>query len=131
MTLSSLRITLVTAKDALRGHKADYETIKAIREQAAIDGGATGKNEAERTRALLIALDQDSEYLEARDRLRTAEYDVDRLQAEIDIAKDERTARELACRERNNEVLDRYAAALEALARRNPVHAAIDAQLPF
>jgi hypothetical protein len=130
-TLAELRIALANAKGDLREAKEDHETMTAIREQRAIDGGATGKNEAERTRALLIALDQDDDYIDSRDRLRAAEYEVDRLTAEIEIIRDARTARELDIRERNNEVLDRLAAAYTAMARVNPVPAVIDGALPF
>lgn len=130
-TLTDHRRALVTAKEALRAAKENHATLTAICEQRAVEGGATGKNAEERERALLIALDQDRQYLSSRDRLDSAEYEADRIQAEIDILKDERTARELACRERANEVLDRYAAALERLTRNTSTTAVIDAALPF
>lgn len=131
MTLSELRRALVTAKDALRTAKEDHATLAAICEQRAINDGATGKNAEERERALRIALDKDGEYLTSRDRLDSAEYEVERLQVKIAILEDDRKARELTCRERNNEALDRYAAALERLASQRPVTMAVDATLPF
>lgn len=131
MTLAELRRTLVTAKDTLRTAKEDHATLTAICEQRAINDGATGKNAEERERALLIALDKDGEYLKSRDRLDGAEHEVDRISAEIAILEDDRKARELACRERANEVLDRLAAAYERMAPGNPVRAAIDTALPF
>lgn len=131
MTLADHRRALVTARDALRTTKEDHETIRAICEQRAVDAGATGKNAEERERALLIALDKDGEYLKVRDRLDSAEYEVDRIQAEIAILEDNRKARELTCREENNRVLDRLAAAYERMAPGNPARAAIDTALPF
>lgn len=129
--LPHLRIALATAKDALREQKADHETMRALREQYAIDCGALAacKNEAERTRALLIALDQDNDYIAARDQLRSAEYEVERLAAEIAVEEDARRADELRIREASTAALDRYAT---ALMRANPVQAAIDSMArPF
>lgn len=136
--LAQFRLALVSAKETLRTAKTDHETIKAIREQAAIDGGrlAACKNETERTRALLIALDNDSDYIQARDRLRDAEYEVDRIQAEIATCEDQLTADKLRVRDAANQALDRYSAALLRMAPQNPVSAAIDGaievkELPF
>jgi hypothetical protein len=132
MSLSELRIQLANARAALRETKADYETTKAIREQAAIDRGFLGscKNEGERTRTLTVVLDGDNDYLTARERLRIAEYEVDLVAAQIAIEEDARDAEKLRIRDDANKALDRYAAALERLARVNPIHTAIDAALP-
>jgi len=131
MSLSELRIQLADARATLR--EADHETMKAIREQYAIDNGrlANCKNEGERTRALTIVLDGDDDYLEARERLRVVEYEVDLLQAQIASEEDARDAEKLRVRDDANKALDRYAAALERLARQNPIHTAIDQALPF
>lgn len=132
MTLSELRIDLAEARAALREAKDDYETMKAIHEQAAIDcGDAGGKNAEERARSLTIALSQNTAYLEARQRLREAEYAVDQLATDIAIAEDERDADKLRVRDAANQALDRYAAALERLARSNPIVTAIDQALPL
>lgn len=131
MILSDLRIALANARDRLRTAKEDHETMTAIREQAAIDRGATGKNAEERTRALLIALDRDDVYHESRDRLWDAEADVDQLLAQIAVAEDERDVEKLRVRDEANRALDRYANALLRLARQNPITTAIDAALPL
>lgn len=133
MDLAQLRIQFADAKAVLREQKADHETMKAIREQFAIDSGAHNgcKNAEDRARALLIALDQDDDYLGARNRLRDAEYEVERLTAEITSAEDARDTEKLRVRDEANRVLDRLAAAYERLARQNPVVAAIDAALPL
>lgn len=126
MTLSELRIALAHAKDRLRTAKTDLETAKTI---ATME--TKGANAEERKKADAQALLDDQNYNKALAHLHTCEYEADRIEAEIDILKDERTARELACRERNNEALDRYAAALERLASQRPVTMAVDAALPF
>lgn len=125
-TLAELRRQLVTAKEALRDAKTGLETAKTI---ATLN--TKGSNDTERKKADAQALLDDQDYNQARDHLRSCEYEVDRLEAEIDILKDERTAHELACRERANEVLDRLAATYERMAPANPVRAAIDTALPF
>lgn len=132
-TLAELRTELAEAKAALREAKGDHETMKAIREQAAIDRGLLGacKNEGERTRVLTIVLDQDNDYLTARQRLRESEYAVDQLAADIATAEDERETLKLRIRDEANRALDHYAAALERLTRSNPIHTAIDAALPL
>lgn len=126
MTLAELRRQLVTAKETLRDAKTGLETAKTIATMHAI-----GKNDDERKKAKDQALLNDLNYKKAQTHLQTCEYEVGRLEAEIDIARDERTARELACRERANEVLDRYAAALERLERNASTAAVVDAALPF
>lgn len=124
--LADLRMQLAEARAALREAKDDHETMKAIREQAAIDRGATGKNAEERARALTIQLNYDDDYLAARQRLRQREYEVDTIQAQIAVAEDARDADKLRSRDAATQALDRYAAALERLARQNPIQAAID-----
>jgi hypothetical protein len=125
-SLSELRIQLADAKATLRQAKDDLDTTKTI---ATLN--TAGSNDRERKKADEQALLNSEPYKKALAHLHTCEANVERIEAEIDAAKDERTARELACRERNNEVLDRYAAALERLARANPIHTAIDQSVPF
>lgn len=125
-TLAQLRRDLVAAKDRLRDAKTSLETSKTI---ATLN--TKGANAEERKKADAQALLDDGDYNQALDHLRACETLVDGIEAEIDILKDERTARELACREHANEVLDRYAAALERLARNASTTAVIDAALPF
>lgn len=124
--LANLRRDLAQARDTLKTAKSDLETTKTIATM-----NVTGKNDDERKRAKDQALLDDHNYNKARMHFYACEYAVECLETEIEIAKDERTARELACRERNNEVLDKYADALERLARQNPITTAIDAALPL
>lgn len=120
-TLPDLRMDLASAKTELRTAKDDLETAKTIATMNVV-----GKNDDERKRNAAQALRDDQAYQSKLFAVRAFENDIDEIEAAIDAAKDERTARELAIRERANEALDRYAAALERLARANPVHAAID-----
>lgn len=126
MTLAELRRALITAKGALRIAKDNVETTKTIAQL-----NTKGSNAEERKKADAQALLDDSDYRHALEYLRECESGVDGIEAEIDILKDERTARELACRDRANEVLDRYAAALERLTPMRSTTAVIDAALPF
>lgn len=125
-TLTDLRRALVTAEDELRTAKTDLETAKTIATM-----NTKGANAEERKKADQQALLDDGNYNQALDHLHACEHEIDRLEAEIDIFKDERTARELACREENNRVLDKYADALFRTARQNPVVTAIDTALPL
>ena len=126
MNLSDLRRQLTQAKEALRKAKEELETTKTIATMH-----TNGTNDRERKKADDQALLDSKDYQRAKAHLLNCETFVNDTETEIDIAKDERTARELDIRERNNEVLDRYAAALERLARQNPIVTAIDAALPF
>lgn len=126
MTLAELRRDLAQAKDTLRTAKTDLETAKTIATMH-----VTGKNDDDRKKAKDQALLNDLNYKKAQTYLQACEYAVECMEVEIDIARDERTARELACRERANEVLDRLAVAYERMAPANPMRAAIDTALPF
>lgn len=122
-TLAELRRDLAQAKDTLRAAKTDLETAKTIATMHAI-----GKNDDERKKAKDQALLNDLNYKKAQTHLQTCEYEVERLEAEIDIARDERTARDLNIREENNRVLDRLATAYLALAARQPEQGMINDQ---
>lgn len=128
MTLAELRIALANAKDELRKAKTDLETAKTIATMY-----TKGTNAEERKKADAQALLDDGNYNRAVDYLNNREYEVDRISAEIEIIRDARTARELDIRERNNEVLDKYADALLRVARAaaTPAHVAIDQSVPF
>lgn len=92
--LADCRTTLRTAKDYL-------ELAKAEAEQSAIDEGrAGGKNAEERTRSLVIALETDDTYQDARRRLRLAEANLDQVEAHLEAALDERRASEWQIRAR-------------------------------
>lgn len=93
--LAQLRNDLALAKADLREAKDNYAVAKAYAEQdAAIDG----KNEAERTRRSTIAISNDHTYNRALAILRGAEHEVDRLEAAIENALDDRRAWEWSIR---------------------------------
>lgn len=129
MTLAELRRALVAAKETLRAVKDELETTKTI---ATLN--TTGSNDRERKKADDQALLDNNDYRRTKAHLINCENLIDEIEAEIDILKDERTARALACRERANEVLDRLAAAYERMAPTDSValeRSAIDTALPF
>ena len=122
----SVRTELAEARIALRDAQAAFEETKAIVEQRIIAsaGGAKelGSNAEERARALLLALQQDSDYIRMLAILREAQATVDRLQATLDDAIDQRRADDRRSR-------DRLSAALEHIAAHatdNPTEAVID-----
>lgn len=125
-TLADHRRALVTAKEALRKAKEELETTKTIATMH-----TNGTNDRERKKADDQALLDSTDYQRAKAHLINCENLIDEIETEIDILKDERTARELSIREENNRVLDKYADALLRMMRANPVHTAIDANLPF
>ena len=95
--LATLRIDLANAKDDLRQAKDHYDTMRAICEMQV---ATTGKTEADRKRELTVAMAQDDRHRAALHELRTAELTIDRIQAEIDAAEDERRADEWSIRAR-------------------------------
>jgi hypothetical protein len=109
----SSRQRLAVARIALREVQDHYELIKAQAEQRIIEaaGGTKnlGANAEDRTRALTLALAQDSDHAAALTLLRQAQAEVDRLQAEVDDAIDQRRKLDRASR-------DRASAAIETLA---------------
>ncbi len=110
---ASPRVQLAAARIALRAAQDHYDLITAQAEQRIIDaaGGAKhlGANAEDRSRALTLALAEDHAHAEALTLLRQAQAEVDRLQAEVDDAIDERRTLDRASR-------DRASAAIEQLA---------------
>lgn len=101
-TLATLRLRLVDAQARLRQAKDDLGRTQAEREQAAIKaaGGAIGRNEDERKRALTLALINDADYRRVLAFVRDAESTVNLLEAQIENALDVRRAEEWQIRSR-------------------------------
>jgi cysteinyl-tRNA synthetase len=114
-TLPQLRLDLAEAKIQLRQAKDDYQTHKAIVEHQALLLG--GKNAEERAANVGAALRADLSVRKAFDTLREAEAAVERLEAEIAGAEDERAAERLRVFDRQAAALERFA---EALGRVSP-----------
>jgi hypothetical protein len=110
---ASPRVHLVTARSALRAAQDHYDLTRAQAEQRIIEaaGGTKnlGANAEDRTRALTLALAEDSAYTESLRVLRQAQAAADRWQAEVDDAIDQRRTLDRASR-------DRASAAIEQLA---------------
>lgn len=104
---TELRIQLAAVRDQLRHAKDTLALSTAEAEQRAIDlaGGQVGKNEAERARALTLALSRDSAYRAALTAVRCYEAEIDRLEALLEGAKDARRVDEWAIRARLAEAL--------------------------
>lgn len=102
MSFTELRLQLAAVRDQLRHAKDTLMLAQAEAEQRAIDaaGGSIGKNEAERTRALTLALSRDPHYRGALTAVRVHEADVDRLEALLEGTKDARRVEEWAIRAR-------------------------------
>lgn len=115
--LAALRRGLADARHELRQAQDRLQTVRAQAEQRAVDaaGGdkALGANEQARARALVIALDGDPDYGQALAGLRDAESLIDHLEAEIEIARDERREREWRVRGRLVDALERQPAATD------------------
>lgn len=110
-TLADLRRSLVNTRVELANKGDELPRARARAERRAIDaaGGdekAMGSNEAARSRALTIALADDDEYRTALANVRSLEAGVLRLEAEIEIARDERRERERLTRERLISAMD-------------------------
>ena len=109
----SSRQRLAAARIALRDAQDHHDLTKAQAEQRIIEaaGGAKnlGVNAEDRSRALTLALAEDHAYTEGLTLLRQAQADVDRLQADVDDAIDQRRKLDRASR-------DRASAAIETLA---------------
>lgn len=99
---TELRLQLATVRDQLRHAKDTLMLAQAEAEQRAIDanGGQIGKNEAERGRALTLALSRDAHYRGALTAVRSYEAEVDRLEALLEGAKDARRVDEWTVRAR-------------------------------
>lgn len=96
----SIHNMLAEAQIHLRNIKDDHEKAKAFAEQRAISGGATGKNEEERKRSLIIALAADEDYQRVLKSLRGAEAAVAKLEADIETFRDARRDHEWKIRSR-------------------------------
>src|SRR3712207_9567693 len=92
----NVRSKLAEARITLRRAQDEFDLITADAEQRITDaaGGpkGLGANAEDRARVLRLALHDDEAYREALDALRTAQAEVDRLAAEVEIAIDERNA---------------------------------------
>src|SRR5262245_59478795 len=96
-----LRLRLAECRASLRSAKDAFETVKAQREQVAIDTGAAGGSNAEqRTRSLTIALATDTLYLSALAASRVCEAQCEQVEALLEAATDERRAAEWQIRAR-------------------------------
>jgi hypothetical protein len=103
-----LRLRLADRRANLRQAKDLHDQALAQAEQAAIDDGrAGGKNAEERARSLTLALVNDASYQAAHTRLRGAEAEVDRVEALLESARDERRASEWQIRMRLADALFR------------------------
>ncbi|HEY0607768.1 MAG TPA: hypothetical protein VGD58_32940 [Herpetosiphonaceae bacterium] len=112
-TRTTKRQRLAAARIALRDAQDHHDLIKAQAEHRIIEnaGGAKnlGANADDRTRAVTLALANDPAYCAALAALREAQAEVDRMQADVDDAIDQR-------RKLDRQSRDRASAALEALA---------------
>ena len=105
--MQELRLAVADARSALRTAKDNHELAKAEAEQRAIDSGVNGKNETERTRNLTLALAQDRLYQEAHLQLRQWEAEVERREALLEAACDDRRNTEWQIRARLADALFR------------------------
>ena len=110
---STKRQRLAAARIALRDAQDHHDLTKAQAEQRIIEaaGGAKnlGANAEDRSRAVTLALADDPAYCAALAAFREAQAEVDRVQADVDDAIDQR-------RKLDRQSRDRASAALEALA---------------
>lgn len=108
MTTTELRLQLAAARSALRTAKDDYEEARAFAEELEIGkGNIIGKNKEDRERQLVTRLAEADLYVKNRRRLRTAEAEVERLEAILEGAKDARRVEEWAIRLRRVEAMER------------------------
>jgi hypothetical protein len=91
-----LRQRLADAKAALRTARATFEAVRAEQEQRVKDeaNGDIGKNEKDRERFLILALRTNPIYQNTLTNLRQAEHEVERVEALLEAAIDERRAAE-------------------------------------
>lgn len=103
-TLASLLRTLATARGELRGAEYYHRAVEAQAESRATEnfraGGELGKNAEDRARQLIVALDRDPDFKQAQKALWTAQDNVRRLEAEVEILHAQRREREQDIRER-------------------------------
>ena len=113
-SLPELRRQLVTERAQLRALQEQLRVARAVAEQECItthggDPKALGATQQDRERALILFLEAHAVYQQLSGRLAHQERTVEGLQADIEAARDVR-------REVEGERLDRYIAALTALA---------------
>ena len=109
---AQLLLDISAKRRAVRLTERLLDVARAKAEQLAIDakGGdpkALGSNESDRKRALLLLIEEDVEYVSYRGQLEAYQSDLERLTAELEIAKSAR-------RDRETETLDRLSAALSS-----------------
>lgn len=109
-SLPELRLTLVEARSLLRIAERHFKTLAARYELFAIEGhgGWTkdlGSNTEDRARLLRVWLHEDGVYATEEARLEESRHQVELLTAQLENAAD-------AARERYDQVLDRYSAAI-------------------
>lgn len=93
-SLTYWRKSLRDAENALPVERARAE-LRAIEE-----GRANGSNDTDRKRALLLALEDDTDYQHALSFTRRAQREVDELSTQITILEDQRRAAEWEIRSR-------------------------------
>ena len=112
-TRTTKRQRLAAARIALRDAQDHHDLTRAQAEQRIIEaaGGTKnlGANAEDRSRAVTLALADDPAYCAALAAFREAQAEVDRVQADVDDAIDQRRKFDRASR-------DRASAAIEALA---------------
>lgn len=94
--LPDLRIQLAEARIALSKARDTEKIARAAAEHHAIASlnGSAGRNAEERERNLILALDKDEEYQRMLSMLRQREAAVERLEAQLEAARDVRRADE-------------------------------------
>lgn len=107
-----VRLQLADARIHLRATQDEYDLVTADAEQRLIDaaGGAKGlgANAEDRARVLRVALTDDDAYRDALQALRSAQAEVDRLAAEVEITIDDRRAADRESRDRLTSTLQRW-----------------------
>lgn len=103
-SLAELRVDVAATRAAVRAAERSLEHERARAEQDAIDakGGdpkALGPNKEDRERALVLLIEQDPLYVAARAQCEQLTAHLDRLTAQVEIARDERREREISAQE--------------------------------
>jgi len=90
-----LRTRLAECRTNLRAAKDHHEEVKTFAEQLEVTrGNITGKNAEERARQLYICLMDNGTYRQTLTDMRRAESEVERVEALLEAARDERRASE-------------------------------------
>lgn len=98
--LALARQNLTEARIHLQAKQDDEKIARAYAERDAISAlnGSAGKNDEERRRNLLLALENDKAYQRTLHELRKAEAAVSRAETELELAQDQRRAEEWGIR---------------------------------